>query len=163
MPTQTNPTVDITAASYKTLTIYLVDVTGDTATVNMRVDGAATDVQINAFVNAYQAFTNASVHRVDVNYVFRGVLAPSNADTAQRAAVQQGFNFLYRDANFVSNSIRLHAPLDVLFQNNSDTPDLANTGFQTFSGAYIPVAGNSPDLESISFTKRGETNPRIRF
>lgn len=159
--TRTAPAVG--TISYKQVTVYLIDFTGDSYPVTFRLDPAASDVDIETFVVALQAMTNASVHRVDVTSVHRGLSDPSNAANAPRTSVYQGINLLFRDAAFNAQSLRVPAPLDSLMLPNTDLINGSSALYAPLVTAYQTIVSGSPDWESASYSERKETNTRSKI
>lgn len=154
-------TGDPTATS---LSLHLIDASGDLYTENVSISDAEPAAELQAFVAAYQAASNASVWNVTRIAEYRGDPDPNNAVAAFRGGVQNGINTLYRNPDQFTRAMRLVAPIAAVMQGNQDIPLITATEMANLITAYLAI---SPlfDLETAQYTARRErrNNPRIRI
>lgn len=146
------------------ISLHLVDASGDTTSEDMPVATTAAAGDINGLATTYQAATNASLWKVTRTTVWEGVIDPDNAVAAFRGGVNQGVNLLFRNATtFDARSWRLVAPIAAVMQGNQDIPLLTATEFSAMILDYLTLASGY-DLETAQYTDRRErrNNPRIR-
>lgn len=163
MATRTAPTVDGTITQCLT-SISVVDASGDVNSVTIKTATKPTDAEIEAWVDAYQAATQASVFKVTIQSVYEGVQDSDNADTNQRNSVKDGINMLYKDVvNLRSQSPRLFAPVPAVMQGNQDIPLITGTPLETLLTAQATLYAGY-DLQSVQYTERRErrNNARIK-
>lgn len=160
--TRTAPALT-TAASSISMTLHVIDASGDLYAENLVVDSAATAIQKEAIVAAYQAATNSSVWKVTESSIWQADADPDNAVAEYRASVKDGVNLLFKDASFNGEGFRLVAPIAATMQGNQDIPLLSATEFSNLIVAVLAVRSGY-SLESAQYTERKErsNNPRIR-
>jgi len=161
--TRTAPLMTATATS-RQVSIRLIDASGDLYAEPLVVPVAATAAQVEAWVGAYAAASNASVYGVEDTAFREGDADPDNAVAAYRGSVKDGINLLFRDvANRQTFTDRVIAPVADAMQGNQDIPLLSSdeltnviTSILTLRAAY--------DFSQAQFTERRErtNNPRIR-
>ena len=160
--TRTAPTVNATPTSVS-VTVHLIDASGDTWTQLMPIDAARTDIEIEAWVAAYQAATNASVWQVTGTSLFTGAKDASNGVADYRGTIASGINMLYKDVTTgVTVSERLIAPVPAAMQGNQDIPLLSSTEMTNLILASIVLMPTFTHQQA-QFTGRKErtNNPVI--
>lgn len=145
------------------LTIHLIDASGDLWTESFQIDDGEPAAEIQTFVTAYQAATNASVWNVTRLAEWRGDPDPNNAVAAYRAGIQNGINMLFRNPDNFARDLRLVAPIAAVMQGNQDIPLLSATEATNLITAYLAIQPTF-DLETAQYTARRErrNNPKIR-
>jgi hypothetical protein len=163
MATRTAPTVSNATETAIGVTIHLIDASGDVTTDYIL---ATNDdlVDVEAFVVAYQATTQASVWKVTFSLEFEGQADPDNADADFRGSVSDGINLLLKDVPAQAKQTpRVYAPVASIMQGNQDIPIL-QAPLTTLVTAYLNMLGGAYALDSMQFTGRRErrNNPRIK-
>lgn len=161
--TPTAPVVTGTASG-SSVTIHLIDASGDTYSENIPIAVTAAAADVAGLVETYQAATNASVWKVTRESVWEGVQDPDNAVAAFRGSIKDGINFLFRNTTtFLARSFRLIAPVAATMQGNQDIPLLTSAELTAMITDYLTLSSGY-DLESAQFTERKErqNNPRIK-
>lgn len=124
--TRTAPTVDATPDEL-TVTLHLIDASGDTWTQLLPIDVARTDIEIDAWAATYQDATNSSLWKITKTSVFEGAKDADNAVAAYRASIALGINLLFKDlTNNKQLSERIIAPVSDIMQGNQDIPLLSD-------------------------------------
>jgi len=161
--TRTAP--DVTGAiTGNTATIHLIDASGDLFTDAITQVAAITPAQVEAWVAAYQAVSQASVYKVTVSNEWAGDPDPDNAEALYRGTVSDGINLLYKNPTTLdSQSPRVVAPIAAVMQGNQDIPLLTGGGFPALIAAISAILSGFL-LTSAQFTGRRErnNNPRIK-
>jgi len=150
----------------KQISIRVIDATGDKASDVILAPATVTDAEIEAYVAAYVAASNASVYRVEVSFVYSGQEDAGNALAASREGVQEVINFLAKSDTDDAASQRavLRAPLTAMFVTESDQIVITNATYEAWYVAATALfnggAGGSGDYSSRSskFSERKGTN-----
>lgn len=153
-----------TAATYRTITLQVIDASGDKDAVGLLVPVAATAATIEAIVDAYQAATQSSVYGIIDSSFREGDADPDNADTLQRNSNKDGINLLFKDiATRVAAPVRVVAPVPAALQGNQDIPLLSSDELTNLIVAVLAVKAGF-DFQRAQFTERRErkNNPVIR-
>jgi len=162
--TRTAPIVsDVTATSLG-VTIHLIDSSGDLTTDYIVVPSLDL-LDVQTFVTAYQAGTNASVWQVSVTQVFEGVKDVDNAVTAFRSSTENGINILFKDPVAQKKQTpRLVAPVASTMQENRDIPVL-DAIMTALLAQYTTLLAGDYAVESLQYTTRRErkNNPKVNI
>jgi hypothetical protein len=160
--TRTAPAVTGTATK-RTISLGLVDASGDVYAEGEDVAVSAAAGDIEGLAASYQAASNASLYRVTSTLIWEGAIDPDNAVAAYRGSVAEGINMLYRNAALLTRSQRLIAPIAAVMQGNQDIPLLTSDEMAALITDYLTLSSGY-DLELAQFTGRRErkNNPKIR-
>jgi len=162
--TRTAPTVAIANINRSITSIHAVDASGDLYTDSIATPDLVSDGLVEAWVDAYQAATNASVYKVSQSIEYIGSLDPDNAVAAFRGSVAEGVNLLFRNGTTLDTETpRLIAPVAATMQGNQDIPLVTSTELDDLITAILAFLTGYA-LDSAQFTGRRErrNNPRIR-
>lgn len=161
--TRTAPAVT-GAATSRSISLHLIDASGDLFSQPLAVPVAETAAHIEALAAAYAAATNASLYSIDSTTYWEGDADPDNAEAAFRGTISDGVNLSFKDVpNRVTFPFRVVAPVAAAMQGNQDIPLLSSdeltnviTSILTMKAAY--------DFNQAQFTGRRErtNNPRIK-
>lgn len=155
--TRTAPTVDGTPNKC-ILGIRVMDSSGDKYSESLTLLGIPADADVEAYVAAYQAMTQATVYEVSINSVYNGDADPDNATTDQRNSAKDGVNLLWHDdINLKAQSTRVVAPVTGGMQGNQDIPLLTFAAFTTLIAETGDLLTDYA-LQSAQFTERRERN-----
>ena len=149
---------------FRRLTLHLVDASGDTFTDSMLIEPLATELEVEALIDGYQASTQASIWKVTNTGEYIGDEDPDNAGVDQRNSVKDGINLLFRNsANQGTFTPRVVAPIEGVMQGNQDIPLLV-APLSDYVTAVLAVQPITVGLASMQFTERRErsNNPRIK-
>jgi len=147
----------------RAITISLVDASGDTFAARLVVAISATAAAIEAWVAAYQAFTNMSVYDIRDELIREGDRDPDNAVAAYRAGRESGVNHLFKNPTTRQTfSLRGVAPVAAAMQGNQDVPLLSSDEETDLITATLALA-TGYNFVSAQWTGRRErsNNPRI--
>jgi len=161
--TPTIPAVSAITATTLGATVHLIDASGDVKT-DFIAGGTSDLVDVQAWVNAYQACTQASVWKVSFTQEWEGEADPQNAEALFRGEVQNGINLLFKDiALGLKQTPRIYAPVASIMQGNQDIPLLTGVA-ATLITQYLNMLAQNYVLDSAQYTGRRErsNNPRIR-
>ena len=163
MATRTASTIDATPDSWA-VTIHVIDASGDTyAEVITGTGDIPLTADVEDWVAAYQAATQASVWKVTLSQMYEGAKSASNADVGQRNSVAQGVNLLYHNTDQkTSTTLRIVAPIPAIMDGNKDIPLVSATQFVNHNTeALVLLPGYA--LRNSQYTERRErkNNPRV--
>lgn len=158
---RTVSTVDGTPDA-RSLSVSLIDVSGDIRTVSGRIAVGALAADIETFVAALAAATNASIYKVSDQMIYIGAESPTNAlEAAKSASVFDNVVALFTDvAADRSENVFIPAPIGDLFLGETDNVDPTETAAVTTAWAAIDFG--SPTLKSLRYTERREINTRTK-
>lgn len=162
--TSTVGDVSVVAANASSVTLHLIDASGDLFTDSIQSTSAPTLAQIQEWKTQYQAASNASLWKVTSTSEWFGEQDPDNALALYRASVKDGINLLFKNATTLdATTPRLIAPIDAVMQGNQDIPLLTGAPMPLLIAAYQAILAGYA-LESAQFTERRErsNNPRIK-
>jgi len=152
------------AATYRQVTLQVIDASGDKDAVGFLVPVATTQAAINTIAENYQLATQASVYGVISTLFWEGDADPDNADTLARNQASQGINLLFKDISTrMVAPIRVVAPVPSTMQGNQDIPLLSSTALTNLIVSVL-AAKPSFDFQRAQYTDRRErkNNPVIR-
>jgi len=152
------------AATYRQITLQVIDASGDKDSVGFLVPVATTVAVVNTIAEAYQAATQASVYGVISSLFWEGDADPDNADTDQRNSNGDGINLLFKDLTTrMVAPVRVVAPVLAALQGNQDIPLLSSDELTNLITAIL-AAKPSFDFTRAQYTERRErkNNPVIR-
>jgi len=152
------------AATYRQITLQVIDASGDKDAVGLLVPVGTTVAQVNTIAETYQDITQASVYGVISSLFWEGDADPDNADTQQRNSNKDGINLLFKDITTrMTAPVRVVAPIPAVLQGNQDIPLLSNADMIAFITAVL-AAKPSFDFQRAQYTERREraNNPVIR-
>jgi len=142
----------------------LIDASGDLYSESLEFSAAPDEADVEAWVAAYQAATQASVWRASLLLNWEGDADASNAENNLRYGVESGVNLLFKQSTGLnSQGARLVSPLPATMQGNQDIPLLGTAPFPALIAAYLALLGGTYGLYSGQYTTRRErkNNPRI--
>lgn len=152
------------AATYRQITLQVIDASGDKDAVGFLVPLAATAATIEAIAQNYQDVTQASVYGIIDSQFREGDADPDNADVQQRNSNAEGINLLFKDLTTrVAAPVRVVAPIPDVMQGNQDIPLLSNADMAALITAVLAVK-TSFNFTRAQYTERRErkNNPVIR-
>lgn len=151
--TRTAPDVTGTATS-KHLSVHFIDVSGDVWSESHLVPIAATNAQIEAYLDALQAGSGASIYKVGVETMFgTDALADSGNATDIDVKSSSVFDKLgvtlkhTTDPEKKNKIVTIPAPIAPLFVRNPD--DGSAPGTVPYEFVSDTISGSSPELAAI--------------
>lgn len=160
--TRTAPIVDATPDGL-TVTLHLIDASGDQFTQLLPIDPLRTDLEIDAWAATYQDATNSSLWKITKTLVYEGAKDADNAVAAYRGTIASGINLLFKDISAGKTlSERVVAPVPDIMQGNQDIPlisDAIAVALIANTLILLPTYG----MQQAQFTGRTErtNNPVI--
>lgn len=159
--TRTAPTVNGTP-NFKQLSVTVYDYTGEQRTDTYQIDADATDVEVEAFVDALQAVTNSTIWRVRVGEVYNSVGDPSNALEEVWEEASANLVILQKDASNNAIDWYVPSPINAMFVEGTEDIDPTNTSLVAWLATLTPIkAGFS--VVSGRFTSRRDIGTKINF
>lgn len=152
-------TVDGTP-NIRTISIRFVDATGDKRAVSFPLFSGATDSAINAFVQEFATLTQAVIWSVEIKQVYGVVPTTAGATNDAHNSVFDNIVVLYKDGSGISTDLFIPAPIASLILAG-DVVDVANTGFNSLTGALINAISTIGTPVTARFTERREINTTV--
>jgi len=162
MGTRTAPDATGTPTNVS-LSISLIDASEDITTVTLLLADDPTAAEINAYVDAYQAATQASAYKIVSGKNWDSLPDPTQAESSQRNSVKQGINMLFKDvAVGTAQTLRVVAPEEAVMDANRDIPVLAGDLAAVIAATDVVLAAGYA-FRSAQYTERRErkNNPRV--
>lgn len=159
--TRTAPAIDGTPNRKLLSVSYLSSVEESVRSEAYLVSASATPAEIEAFIDALQDATTASIVRVSVNDVYEGTKSVGNTTADGMQSLDD--KMLIRARNVAVNNLRylaIPAPIQLLFQPDSELPNVGALPFATITTAWQSIAANY-NIEAIYFSERSETNQAV--
>lgn len=167
--TRTAPTVDGTG-TFKSVSVRMIDASGDVRTVTVDVLAATTDAQIEAYVAGLQAISNASVYAVSVGVVYNSVEDSSNAQSEPKSeSVAANLVINAGNASKLSKAGYVPAPEAAIFITGTDDIDPTSAALVTYLTAFLAMVnegvamGSEYEIKSARYTERRQINSAIKF
>lgn len=159
--TRTAPAINGTPV-YRRLSTRLQDVSGDIRSVSLDIPVAVTNAQMEAYVAALQATTQASIFSVEVSDVYASVGDASNAVVGQRNSVYDNVALLLKTPANLSKNGFIPAPAPEVMLVDSDQIDPTSTELIAFFTAILAVAPTY-SVVSARYTERREINQAVKI
>lgn len=155
----------VTAAPQRLqISVFLVDASGDKRSVTLNTTNVSvTDAQINAYVDALAAITQANAYGVSVERLYVTSASRSDALVGQRNSVYDNIVTLFKNPAQINGAVNgfIPAPVPALLVGNTDTPNPSGAGYDTYTDAVEVILGSGWDDESMRYTERREKNERV--
>jgi len=157
--TRTAPTVNGTP-QFINVSVTVYDYTGDQRTDSYQLDADSTSAEIEAFVAALQACTNATIWRVVVGNVYNSVGDSSNAVEEVWENAKDNIVALAKNASNQAEDFFIPAPSNDLFIETTEEVDPANAELAAWLASILPMrAGYS--FVSARFSHRRQIGTKI--
>jgi len=160
--TRTAPTVDGIAPSYLAVSVSFIDAVGDPRTVTIQAPAGTAVADIEAYVNALQAASNASIWKVSVQEIYEGVESIANALAAVRESVDDSIVIHYKNALRVSQRVYIPSFLDTLTLVGTENPDVTDALFAAVNLTALDVLGGTYAAKTARVTERREINEAVQ-
>lgn len=159
--TRTAPTID-GSVTYKIITVTWFDYTADQRSDSYQVDADVTNLEIEAFVAALQASSNATLWRVAVQEVYNSVGDASNA--LEEVWEEASQNLVIQTKNTANDSRRVFvpAPINAMFIEGTEQIDPTNATLTTLISAYLPLVTGFSAV-GARMTSRRQINAQTKF
>lgn len=164
---RTAPAVDGTPL-FKLLSVRWMDVSGDKSSDSYQFNVAATNAQIEAFVAALAAASNAVLYSAIVSDAYEATPDADDATNAIKDTVFDKVVILAKDNLRNSDNIFIPAPIAAVLADsgsgNLDQIDPASTELAAVLTAFLAVknaGGGGYGIVSGRFTERKETNRAV--
>lgn len=152
---------DSAAPSFVRLSVRMMGADGEKRSVSLEIDAAATDIQINAYVDAIQAATNATVYEVSKQLVESANPVESNADAETFQSVYANVVLLAKDpVARKSQNAFLPAP-DGIMVLDGDVVDTADPLYTAWRDAAMAVLPAAYDPVTVRYTERRDKNDAV--
>jgi len=146
------------------ISLRLVDRSGDLRAVSINTTNVSlTDAQIQAYVNALGALTQAAVYGVSIERLY---LTNPDRDAAVRGphdSVYDNIVTLVKNLSQINGAVSafIPAPISGLLVDDTDTPNVGLPAYEIYTDALEVVMGAGWSDESTRFTERREKNERV--
>jgi hypothetical protein len=159
---RTAPTVDDTP-NVRTVSIRLIDASGDKRAVSFEIGIAETAADIEALVADYATQTNANIYAVHVSDQYTSAALASDATQAEENSVYDNIVLLAKSATGDTEELFVAAPLRGLFVGDTDNPDPLDTDLLDLISKFEAIVSGSKTVVSARFTERREKNQSVSF
>jgi hypothetical protein len=159
--TRTAPTID-GAETYQRVSVTVYDYTGEQRTDSFIVDAGTTPAEIEAFVLALQAITNATIWRVQVADVYDSNGDPENAVEAVWENAKDNVVVLTKDVMNNAQDYYVPSPINDIFIEGTENLDPSVTEFN----AWLATLSNLRTgfaVKSARFTHRRQIGSKINL
>lgn len=158
----TLPDISLATATYKRLTVRLIDKTGDKRAITQRIAIGATLANIQAYLVELASLTNANIYEVFVQDVWATNPSVGDAFNATRASLFQNVATYWRvGATLETQDSYIPAPVEALFEAGTDNVDTGagaeHADYLVALQAIMPV-GYAP--VSVRYSERKEVNTK---
>lgn len=169
--TRTAPDVTGTATSVH-LSVHFIDDSGDVWSESHIIPAAATAAQREAYLDALQTASGASIYKVGVESMFgTDALADSgnaeaDADLLKSRSVFDALNVTIKhntDPEKKNKVVRIPAPTAALFLGDTDTIDGGSTDLAAVMSAALTMFGAGWSIAWARFSEKTEMNPKTRI
>lgn len=148
------------------VSLHWIDSSGEKRSDSAYLDETATNAEIEAYVAAAQALSNASLYKVQVSYVYEGAMNISNAAQAIFEDVEQ--NLVWQAKLPASAfSLRTFIPSPVqavtMVNGNTEEPDPTTTEMLAYQSALITALPSGYTLVGVRFTQRRDINNQVQL
>lgn len=157
--TRTAPTVDGTP-DYKIVSLTWYDYTGEQRTDSYQFDADATAAEVEAFADAMQAVSNATLWRVSVSDTYNSVGDSSNALEQVWEDIKTNVAVLAKDSLNNSQNIFIPSPINAMFIEGTEELDPTNVAFAAVLTAYLAMK-TGYSVVSARFSQRRSIGTRV--
>lgn len=149
--------------NWKVVSVTLYDYTGEQRTDSYYFDADSTDAEIEAFVDALQDVSNATIWKVGVTFLYNSVGDSSNAIEAVWEDNDTNVVLLAKSPTVVKgDDFYIPAPIHAMFVEGTNEVDPTNTELAAFLASILPMrAGYS--FVSARLTSRRDIGTKIVF
>jgi len=139
--TRTAPTID-GSPTYLTVSITVYDWTGDQRTDSYQIDADSSDAEIEAFVAAMVATSNATVWRVTIGQVYNGDGDKNDAVEEVWENVKDNVVLLAKKTDNSAQDFFIPSPINAMFLENSEEIDPSSAVLVTLLASVLPMRAN---------------------
>lgn len=162
MATGTYPDISTGTPTFRRVSVTMYDYTGEQRTDSYQLDAAATDAEIDTFVDALQAITNGTIWRVIVGDVYNSVGDPSNADEEVWEEASSNVVLLAKDVSNNAQDWYVPAPDNSIFIEGTENIDPTSVALGTLMTAILALRSGF-SFVSARFTSRRDIGTKINF
>lgn len=159
--TRTAPTVNGTP-QFKIVSLTWYDWTGEQRTDSYQFDAGSTVAQIEAFVAAEQALSNATLWRVQVRDTYNSVGDPGNALEEVWEEVSSNLVFLAKDAMNNAMDVFVPSPINDAFIENTENIDPTYAAIATLLASILAMKSGY-SIVSGRFTSRRDIGTKVNI
>lgn len=159
MPLAVGVNVDGTP-NVRTLSLRLIDHTGDKRSVSFKISPVATDAGIQAFVAEFAGLTQAVVWSVHDTSEYGVIPTVTGATSDAHSSVFDNIVVLYKDASKNATDLFLPAPIEALILAG-DVVDVSNTDFNNMTNALLNAIATIGIPIQARFSERREINTAV--
>lgn len=160
--TRTAPDVT-TAITDKIVSFHWIDTSSGLRADSLHVPVGATQAQIEAYADALQADSNASLYKIGVESVWAGDMDSGNAINGTKSSqVQDQLFFTAKHTSPLQIAQRgyVPAPIGANFLGDTDSLDPASTEAAAVMTAFLALIGAGYSIVWARYTQRTEINEK---
>jgi hypothetical protein len=151
--------------SYVTVSFRWIDANGNKeSTPYITTLARATTGNIEAMADALVAASNANLYDIVLETHTEGAPTATTAVDAPRESANDFINTLVRDpVSRKSQEVAIPAPIDAMFQPESNIVDVANTTYQAVNTAANALLPDAYTFISVRFSQHRKINAKVSF
>lgn len=158
--TATAPPVNGTPTTVE-VSLHWVDDNNKRYSDNILVDPATVDADIEAYAQAAQAGSNASLWQVSINTQYSGVALASQADSAVHESVADKVRLQTKQlSSGAYNPAYIPAPVEILVAENNEV-DISQVLYTTWRDAVQAILPTGFALLNVGFTQNTQRNDSV--
>lgn len=159
--TRTAPTISAGTETSIAIAVKAIDANGQSLSFSDTVPADATDVEIEAKIDAMQDLSNASIYEVRVGRVFEGVRSTANADNAPILSVHDQLVLsLKNNAQVPAQVVQtyLPSPIDAIFLPNTNVVNTTDPLYVAWRNSMLAIYGVDWTAQTVYFTENRKKN-----
>lgn len=160
--TRSAPVVDGGTPNRTRVTFRMMDAGGEKRAVSLDVPNSVTDAQIDAYVNAVQALSNATVYEVSKQSMYTSIPVESNAQTdSPFTSVYDNLVLLVKDPTINKAQDGFIPAVEGIVVLDGDVIDTTDVNYIAYRDATVALVGGSYQAVSARFTERRDKNDSV--
>lgn len=157
--TRTAPTINGTP-TFVSLSVSVIDYSGDLRTDTYQVDADASNAEIEAFIVALQVLSNSSIYRVTVGQTYNSTAAKANALEEVWENAKDNVVLLFKTNSNASIDFYIPAPVNDLFTEGTENVISDDADLATLLGTITPFKANYT-ARSARLTHRKQIGSKV--
>jgi len=167
--TRTAPNIGTADISYLLVSLHWIDTVGDIRSDSYQCNASDVNADYDAVLALIETFvakmvlaSNASLWRVEVNHVFNGAIAKSNALNVTFYSADDVTNILEKKADNRAQDIIIRAPLAATMVAGTKTPNGSAALLTDIETAFQAIVEGTYATISYRFSEHRDIGKRVR-
>jgi len=160
--TRSAPAVDGGTPNRTRITVRFMDAGGEKRAVSVDVPSTITNAQVDAYVNAMQAISNATIYDVSIVSMFTSIPLESNAQTdSPFVSVYDNLVVLAKDPTINKAQDGFVPAVEGIIVLDGDVIDTTDANYIIYKNALVAALGGSYQAVSARFRERRDKNDSV--